>query len=179
MRLQGKTAMVTGAGQGIGAAIAEALAAEGAAVAGCDLDGTSAAKTAAALAERHGVRAVGTGVDIADSAAVRAVVGRVRSELGPPDILVNNAGIDVIELFVDSVEETWDKIIAVNLRGTITVTRAVLDGMIERGSGRIITSPRTPAGSAPLARRCTRPPRAASSPSGRRWPGRWLDTASR
>src|SRR5271157_5237760 len=100
MRLQGKTAMVTGAGRGIGAAIAEALA--------------------------------------ADSAAVRAAVSRVRSELGPPDILVNNAGIDAIELFVDSAEQTWDKIIAVNLRGTITVTRAVLDGMIERGSGRII-----------------------------------------
>ena len=84
------------------------------------------------------MRAVGVAVDIADSAAVRAAVSRVRSELGPPDILVNNAGIDVIELFVDSAEETWDKIIAVNLRGTITVTRAVLNGMIERGGGRII-----------------------------------------
>ena len=138
MRLQGKTAMVTGAGRGIGAAIAAALAAEGAAVAVCDLDGTAAAKTAAGLAERHGARAVGVSVDIADSDAVRAAVSRAESELGPLDILVNNAGIDVIELFVDSAEETWDKIIAVNLRGTITVTRAVLDGMIERGSGRII-----------------------------------------
>jgi 2-hydroxycyclohexanecarboxyl-CoA dehydrogenase len=138
MRLQGKTAMVTGAARGIGAAIAEALAAEGAAVAVCDLDGTAAAKAAAGLAERHGARAIGAGVDIADSAAVRAAVRRVQAELGPPDILVNNAGIDVIELFVDSAEQTWDKIIAVNLRGTITVTRAVLDAMIERGSGRII-----------------------------------------
>ena len=138
MRLQGKTAMVTGAGRGIGAAVAAALAAEGAAVAVCDLDGTAAAKTAAGIAERHGARAVGVAVDIADSGAVRAAVSRVGAELAPPDILVNNAGIDVIELFVDSSEETWDKIIAVNLRGTITVTRAVLDAMIERGSGRII-----------------------------------------
>jgi 2-hydroxycyclohexanecarboxyl-CoA dehydrogenase len=110
VRLQGKTAMVTGAGRGIGEAIADALAAEGAAVAACGLDGAS----------------------------VRAAVGLATSELGPIDILVNNAGIDVVELFVDSAEETWDRIIAVNLRGTITVTRAVLDGMIERGGGRII-----------------------------------------
>ncbi len=138
MRLLGKTAMVTGAGRGIGQAIANALAAEGAAVAVCDLDATAADETAAGLAKRHGARAAGVAVDIADSAAVRAAVSRVRSALGAPDILVNNAGVDVIELFVDSAEETWDKIIAVNLRGTITVTRAVLDGMIERGSGRII-----------------------------------------
>ena len=167
------------AGRGIGAAIADALAAEGAAVAACDLDGTAAAKTAAGLAERHGVRAVGVGVDIADSASVRAAVSRVQAELGPPDILVNNAGVDVIELFIDSAEETWDKIIAVNLRGTMTVTRAVLDGMIERGSGRIIHSPRTPGGSARPVRWCTPPPRAASSPSARHWPGRWPGTASR
>ena len=138
MRLQGKTAMVTGAGRGIGEAIADALAAEGAAVAACDLDGAAAAKVAVGLTERHGGRAAGVPADIADGASVRAAVGLATSELGPIDILVNNAGIDVIELFVDSAEETWDRIIAVNLRGTITVTRAVLDGMIERGGGRII-----------------------------------------
>ncbi|MBV9380339.1 MAG: glucose 1-dehydrogenase [Streptosporangiaceae bacterium] len=138
VRLQGKVAMVTGAARGIGEAIAEALAADGAAVAICDLDGAAAAKTASGIAERHGARTAGVQADIADSAVVRAAVARVQSELGPADILVNNAGIDVIEPFVDSAEETWDKIIAVNLRGTITVTRAVLDGMIERNGGRII-----------------------------------------
>ena len=138
MRLDGKTALVTGAGRGIGAAIAEALAAAGAAVAVCDLDGAAAAKTATGLTERHGRRAAGLPADIADSAAVHAAVSRAEAELGPIDILVNNAGIDAIERFVDSTEETWDRIIAVNLRGTITVTRAVLDSMIERGGGRII-----------------------------------------
>jgi 2-hydroxycyclohexanecarboxyl-CoA dehydrogenase len=138
VRLQGKTAMVTGAGRGIGEAIADALAAEGAAVAVCDLDGAAAAKVAVGLTERHGGRAAGVPGDIADGASVRAAVGLATSALGPIDILVNNAGIDVIELFVDSAEETWDRIIAVNLRGTITVTRAVLDGMIERDGGRII-----------------------------------------
>jgi 2-hydroxycyclohexanecarboxyl-CoA dehydrogenase len=109
VRLQGKTAMVTGAGRGIGEAIADALAAEGAAVAACDLDGAAAAKVAVGLTERHGGRAAGVPADIADGASVRAAVGLATSELGPIDILVNNAGIDVVELFVDSAEETWDR----------------------------------------------------------------------
>jgi len=138
VRLQGKTAMVTGAGRGIGEAIAEALAAEGAAVAVCDLDGTAAAKTAAGIAERHGARAVGVGADIADSAAVRAAVSRVASELGPPDILVNNAGIDVVELFVDSAAATWDKIIAVNLRGVFLLCKYGVPHLKRAGGGAIV-----------------------------------------
>jgi 2-hydroxycyclohexanecarboxyl-CoA dehydrogenase len=135
---QAGTALVTGAARGIGAAIAARLAAAGYAVAVCDLDGEAAKTVAASLAEQHGVVAVGVAVDISDSAAVAAAVARVNSELGPVDVLVNNAAVDVIERFVDSTEATWDRIIAVNLRGTITVTRAVLDQMIERGSGRIV-----------------------------------------
>ena len=135
MSVRDKVALVTGAGRGIGEAIADALAAAGASVAVCDVDEEAAGKVAAGLTERHGVRATGVGADISDSAAVRAAVEHVSAGLGPVDILVNNAAVDVIGRFVDSDEETWDRIIAVNLRGTITVTRAVLDSMIERGGG--------------------------------------------
>jgi 2-hydroxycyclohexanecarboxyl-CoA dehydrogenase len=133
-----KVALVTGAGRGIGEAIADRLAAQGASVAVCDLDAEAAGKVAGLLAERYGVRAAGVGADISDSAAVRTAVERVAAELGPVDVLVNNAAVDVIGRFADSSEETWDRIIAVNLRGTITMTRAVLDPMIERGGGRIV-----------------------------------------
>ncbi|MBA2945739.1 SDR family NAD(P)-dependent oxidoreductase [Streptomyces himalayensis] len=138
MSVRDKVALVTGAGRGIGEAIADALAAAGASVAVCDVDAEAAGKVAAQLAERYGVRAMGVGADISDSAAVRAAVARVTAELGPVDVLVNNAAVDVIGRFVDSTEDTWDRIISVNLRGTITMTRAVLDSMIERGGGRII-----------------------------------------
>jgi 2-hydroxycyclohexanecarboxyl-CoA dehydrogenase len=131
-------ALVTGAGRGIGAAIADELARRGHAVAVLDLDGDAAAEVAAGVAERHGVRTTAEPVDITDPAAVTAAVGRVGAGLGPVDVLVNNAAVDVIQKFVDTDEEVWDRIIGVNLRGTIRVTRAVLDPMIERGHGRII-----------------------------------------
>jgi 2-hydroxycyclohexanecarboxyl-CoA dehydrogenase len=134
-----QAALVTGAARGIGAAIADALAADGWSVAVGDLDAAGAVATAAALAEAHGVRAVGIGMDIADLGAVRAAVARVERELGPVEALVNNAGIDVIKPFVESTEDEWDRIIAVNLRGTIGCCRAVVDGMIERQSGRIVS----------------------------------------
>lgn len=138
MTLHGRVALVTGAGRGIGAAIADTLAARGADVAVCDVDATAAAKTAAELSERHGVRAVGVAADISDAACVRTALDGVARDLGPVDILVNNAAVDVIKRFVDSTEDEWDRIIAVNLKGTITVTRAVLDGMIARDRGVIV-----------------------------------------
>lgn len=132
-------AMVTGAARGIGAAIADALAADGWSIAVCDLDEAAAVVTAADIAARRGVRAVGIATDIADSASVRAAVARIETQVGPVAGLVNNAGIDVIKPFVDSTEEEWDRIIAVNLKGTIACCRAVIDLMIERRWGRIVS----------------------------------------
>jgi 2-hydroxycyclohexanecarboxyl-CoA dehydrogenase len=134
----GRVAAVTGGGRGIGAAIADGLAAAGFDVAVLDLDGPSAAKTAAGLAERHGVRAVGVAVDIADPASVPAAVAEVTGAIGPIDVLVNNAGVDVIKPFLSSTEQEWSRIVGVNLLGTVRMTRAVLDGMVERGWGRVV-----------------------------------------
>jgi 2-hydroxycyclohexanecarboxyl-CoA dehydrogenase len=78
-------------------------------------------------------------VDISSMQQVRDGVAEVEARLGPVEALVNNAGVDVIKPFVDSTEDEWDRIIAVNLKGTIACCRAVLDGMIERGSGRIVS----------------------------------------
>ncbi|HZP30299.1 MAG TPA: SDR family NAD(P)-dependent oxidoreductase, partial [Acidimicrobiia bacterium] len=121
--LEGKVALVTGAGRGIGAAIAHALADAGAAVAVLDLDGDAATATAAALP----TKAVGVAADITSSAQVAAAVADANAALGPIDVLVNNAGWDKIEPFLDNDESDWDRIIAINLKGPIVVTRAVLE----------------------------------------------------
>jgi 2-hydroxycyclohexanecarboxyl-CoA dehydrogenase len=139
--LAGRVALVTGAAGGIGRAIAAALYAEGAAVAVADLDGDAAAAHAAALeqAGTGGGRAVGVRIDVSNSPDVGAAMTVAERELGPVEILVNSAGIDVIEPFVESKEETWRRIVEVNYLGPVLCTRAVLDGMIERGYGRIIS----------------------------------------
>jgi 2-hydroxycyclohexanecarboxyl-CoA dehydrogenase len=134
MTLDGRVALVTGAARGIGAAIAHRLAAHGATVVVADLDGDAAGATAEALDGK----AFGVAVDVSSSASVNAALDEVRAAAGPPAILVNNAGIDVIKPFVDSTEEEWDRIIAVNLKGPINCSRAVLDAMIERKYGRIV-----------------------------------------
>src|SRR5688500_16230285 len=139
MTAEQRVAIVTGGARGIGAAIGDALATDGWAVAVWDVDLDAASAHAQALASAHGVAAHAVRVDISSTQEVREGVAEVEARLGPVEALVNNAGIDVIKPFVDSTEDEWDRIIAVNLKGTIACCRAVLDGMIERGSGRIVS----------------------------------------
>ena len=133
--LDGKVALVTGAGSGIGRAIAERLAAEGARVVASDLVPADAEATASGI----GGDAIAVRLDVADDASIGVAVSEVTERRGPIDVLVNNAGWDVIEPFVDSDPSTWDRVLAINLRGPIAVTRSVLDSMIERRSGRIVS----------------------------------------
>jgi 2-hydroxycyclohexanecarboxyl-CoA dehydrogenase len=128
-------ALVTGAGRGIGAAIAARLADAGARVAVCDLDAETATATAGSLA----TDSLGVQVDVSDSAAVAAAVADIGEALGPVSILVNNAGFDVIEPFMDTVEATWDRLWQVNLKGQIICCQTVLrEHMIPSGRGRIV-----------------------------------------
>jgi 2-hydroxycyclohexanecarboxyl-CoA dehydrogenase len=133
--LIGKVAMVTGAARGIGLAIASRLAEEGAKIAIADINGDGAAHAA----ERIGGAAMGVRVDVTDTASIAVGVAAVVERLGVIDVLVNNAGWDKVEPFVKSQEATWDTVIAINLKGPIACTRAVLDSMIERRAGKIVS----------------------------------------
>jgi 2-hydroxycyclohexanecarboxyl-CoA dehydrogenase len=128
MRFEGRTALITGGGSGIGAATSRRLAAEGARVVVADVKAAAARDVAAEL------DGAAVEMDVADAASVRAAA----EQTGPVDILVNNAGTDVPGFFLDTNEETWDFVIAVNLRGTLSVTRAYLPAMHERGRGAIV-----------------------------------------
>jgi 2-hydroxycyclohexanecarboxyl-CoA dehydrogenase len=138
VRLAGRVAIVTGAASGIGRAIAVALAREGARVAVADLNEAGGADAARAI-EKDGGTARAWRVDITDAGAVAAMVEAVVSHWGAVDVLVNNAGWDTPKPFVETTPEFWDRILAVNLRGPIACTHAVLPYMIRRASGRIVS----------------------------------------
>lgn len=137
MTLEGKVAVVTGGGRGIGAAIATVLAARGAAVSVWDLNAEGAEKTVAGIRETGGT-AIAVAGDAAESAAVAEAAARTREELGAVSILVNNAGITAFEPFTGITEESWDRLIGVNLRGPFLVTRELVPDMLAAGWGRIV-----------------------------------------
>jgi 2-hydroxycyclohexanecarboxyl-CoA dehydrogenase len=132
VRLEGRTALVTGGGSGIGAATCRRLAAEGAAVAVTDVNLEPAREVAAEI------DGGAYELDVRSTDSIRDAVSAVEKEVGPIDVLVNNAGVDEFAFFVNTDEALWDRLIAVNLRGVIGVTHAVLPGMQERKRGRIV-----------------------------------------
>ncbi|MCA8407417.1 SDR family oxidoreductase [Burkholderia cenocepacia] len=138
-RLAGKVAMVTGAGRGIGAAIAQAFVREGAAVALVDLDFPQAQHTAAAIAhECDGARVLPLQADVARQQAVREALARTEATFGPLDVLVNNAGINVFADPLTMTDDDWRRCFAVDLDGVWHGCRAALEGMVERGRGSIV-----------------------------------------
>lgn len=136
-RLQGKVALVTGAGQGIGKGLAERLAAEGCDVVVADLVYENAAAVAAGISAGAG-RALALKVNIADESDVTTAFKRVMNEFGSLDILVNNAGVLHSKPIYDMESRDWDLSMSVNLRGTMLCTREAAKIMMERKSGRII-----------------------------------------
>jgi 2-hydroxycyclohexanecarboxyl-CoA dehydrogenase len=132
MRLEARTALVTGGAGGIGAATARRLAAEGARVAVGDLDLDGARDVAAEI------DGYATALDVTDTGSVRAAVAAAEEALGPIDVLVNNAGTDRFAFFVNTDEDLWDFVLGVNLRGVLACTHAVLGAMQERGRGVIV-----------------------------------------
>jgi len=133
-----RTAVVTGAGKGMGEAIARRLAEDGFAVAVVDVDTENALRVASELKARgHSAIAVGD-VDVSDRAQVDACMQQVREQLGPILVLVNNAGITGFKRFMDITDEMWNRIMAVNLTGPFYCTQAVVPDMVGAGWGRIV-----------------------------------------
>ena len=133
--LDNRIIIVTGAASGIGKGIATRLAADGATIVVADLDAAKSQETASAL----GNDSIGVAVDVTDRTKVDAMTAKVVETFGRIDVLVNNAGWDKVEPFMNSTAATWDRVIAINLIGTLNCTQSVASHMIAAESGAVIS----------------------------------------
>ena len=134
MKLKDKVALVTGAGQGMGRAIARQFAAEGAIVVALDLNLEAAQQTLQGCGEQHLARAL----NVADAAAVNALVDEVLALRGRVDVLVNNAGTGGMDSFTEMSDEAWARVMGVNLNGAFYCARAAVRAMLKNGGGTVV-----------------------------------------
>ncbi|MFB5674862.1 3-ketoacyl-ACP reductase [Paenibacillus terreus] len=138
MELKNKTAVITGAGKGIGRAIAEVLAKEGVNLGLIARTAADLEQLQATLGDTYGVKVASAVADVSDRTQAEAAVASLEMELGAIDILINNAGIGTFGTVLDMDPEEWERIVRVNLMGTYYVTRAALPSMVAQSSGTII-----------------------------------------
>ena len=138
-RLGGKAAFITGGGSGIGRAIAQRFAGEGASVMVADIRADAAAQTAQMIAA-DGARAASVYVDVTDADAVQSAVARTADELGGIDVVVNNAGITIVGAAHELSAEQWDRELSINLKSVYLVSRAAWSHLQARGGGSIVST---------------------------------------
>ena len=138
MELEGRVALVTGAGSGMGRAIVHRLARDGLAVAILDVNADAAAAVEKEVRDGGNEALAMGGVDVSERSQVEAAMAHVREALGPIVVLVNNAGITGFREFLKITDEKWDRIMAVNLNGPFYLCRAFLPGMAARGAGAVV-----------------------------------------
>lgn len=136
-RLAGKTAVVTGAGSGIGRAAALLFAREGAAVAALDLNADTAKETAEQIAAGAGT-ALAVAANVADRAQVAAAFEQILGAFGQVDVLYNNAGVNSSGSVLDATEDDWDRSLAINAKGTFLCSQAAARSMVAAGGGSIV-----------------------------------------
>ena len=141
LNFSGACVLVTGAGQGLGMALADAFADEGANVVYHYLTSAEPAQSAAAeAAKRHGTKCIAAGADITNTDQVAALIAKINDEIGPVNVLINNAAFTGLPTaFITETKHDWQRQLDVTLGGLFEVTQAVLPGMVEAGGGAIVT----------------------------------------